>query len=211
MKQLNKCPNCGALLPKSRTNTIVCEYCGGEFVNPNPVIVIGEVDVEELRKIDKTVRVMPFGKDEIARLENGMPATSTTVANYYPERDENGGLAPARHDDSADALRYGVMASRNKDTMPVLSYHFNAPVHREHIQLDSGHTVTHFGNNYIVHANSPKDSMKDLMAEMKEAVLKRDNITMPRGVNPFVKSMEFPNFELPDNGKEQWKVRCFPW
>lgn len=82
MNQINKCPNCGGLLPKSRTNTIVCEYCGSEFVNPNPVIAIGEVDVEKLKEEVsdfKTVRIMPFGVNDIPRFEDGTPVTSESV------------------------------------------------------------------------------------------------------------------------------------
>ena len=33
MKQINRCPNCGGLLPKSRTNTVKCEYCDSVFEN----------------------------------------------------------------------------------------------------------------------------------------------------------------------------------
>lgn len=96
MKQINKCPNCGGLLPKSRTNTIICEYCGSEFVNPNPVIAIGEVDKETLKEYVsdfKTVRIMPFGVNDIPRFEDGTPVTSESIKkNFVWERGGSGRL-----------------------------------------------------------------------------------------------------------------------
>lgn len=179
MKQTNRCPNCGALLPKSRTNTIICEYCGSEFVNPNPVIAIGEVDKETLKEeINdfKTVKIMPFGVNDIPRFEDGTPVTSENVKkNYFCERNADGKLV-----------------------ISTLTYHSNAPVGHlaEHIQLDTGHTMSRVGNSYMARID-PRENPQIVLQAMKRAVHKEDE--------------EIPYEYFHDNKENQWKVRCFPW
>lgn len=175
MKQLNKCPNCGALLPKSRTNTIICEYCGSEFVNPN----YDNPNEEEILYADDKVYtkvIKPFGVNDIPRFEDGTPVTSESVKkNYFCERDADGKLVAS-----------------------MLTYHSNAPVGHlaEHIQLDTGHTMSRVGNSYMARID-PRENPQSVLQAMKRAVHKEDE--------------EIPYEYFHDNKENQWKVRCFPW
>lgn len=207
MKQLNRCPNCGGLLPKSRTNTVKCEYCDSVFENfnydnSNEEVILYADDKVYTKAIKPLDEKTFYGTMEewisLSHEEQrkyGEVVFHAPPINAYPLRDVDGKIT----------LDMGYMTP-----------HSNA-CNTKNIQLESGHTVTRLGSNYVVHANSPKDNMKDLMAEMKKAVLKHKNITMPRGVNPFVKMYVETldriddSYRLPDTIEKQWKVRCLPW
>ena len=57
MKQLNRCPNCGATISKMVGGIIRCEYCGGEFASPYPpTINVNLGSPEDQAKMYKALR-----------------------------------------------------------------------------------------------------------------------------------------------------------
>lgn len=57
MKQLNKCPNCGATIAKMVGGIMRCEYCDSEFASPYPPTIKVELGTpEEQAKLYKAVR-----------------------------------------------------------------------------------------------------------------------------------------------------------
>lgn len=57
MKQLNKCPNCGATIAKMVGGIMRCEYCGGEFASPYPpTINVNLGSPEDQAKMYKALR-----------------------------------------------------------------------------------------------------------------------------------------------------------
>ena len=53
MKEVGRCPNCGAKLPKGKHGIVKCEYCDSEFADETPRFVIGDIADNYLRMVSE--------------------------------------------------------------------------------------------------------------------------------------------------------------